>query len=97
MLSVLVFALKGSAQTIASSPVGATDMDFFRWAVTQGGLVVVVLVIFWSYRRDLAGLLKEEQQRTRVLTDLVERNTVALTRLVDAVDRCPANRGHHAD
>jgi hypothetical protein len=48
--------------------------------------VLVVLVIFWSYRRDLVRLIDAKDQNLRVLTELVASNTSAATRMAEAVE-----------
>jgi hypothetical protein len=43
-------------QTVTVPQPGVTTIEVFdwRWALTQGGLTVVLLVLVWSYRKDLA-------------------------------------------
>ncbi|HEX4346391.1 MAG TPA: hypothetical protein VHZ73_02400 [Vicinamibacterales bacterium] len=59
------------------------DMDFTRYAMTQGGLLVVVLVLLWGIRRELTG----KDSQITVLTQLVKDSTQAQTSTADALDR----------
>jgi predicted metalloprotease len=70
----------------AAEPVIVPEQDLIRYGITQGGLVLVVLVIFWSYRRDLVRLIDAKDQNLRVLTELVASNTSAATRMAEAVE-----------
>ncbi len=63
------------------------ETDFMRYAVTQGGLLAVVLVLLWSYRKDSMGQLKEKDEQLAVMTTLVSNATVALTRSAEAGER----------
>ncbi len=55
--------------------------DILRWVLTQGGLAVVVLVVLWSYRKDLTRIQAKDQEKTELLIDLVRNVTVALQEL----------------
>lgn len=69
-----------------ASMLGATEIDLVKWAFTQGGLMVVLLVVLISYRRDFfrkqeikqseIDLLKEDK---RMLARVLERNADAMT------------------
>lgn len=91
-LAVFAFSINGAwAQGLSGEQsVGLLgESDFVKWALTQGGLVIVLIIVGWSYRRDLTRLLQEEKERTKILTDLVQESTTALTRMADAVGTCP--------
>jgi hypothetical protein len=62
-----------------------TDSDLVRYAVTQGGLLFVVLVLLWSYRKDAMGALQIERDRVEILTKLVGDTREANTKSADAV------------
>lgn len=48
----------------------AGDTDLVKYAVTQGGLLAVVLVLLWSYRRELKRQLDDkEAERERQLEE----------------------------
>jgi len=61
------------------------DSDLVRYAITQGGLLAVVLVLLWSYRKDSMGALKFERERVTVLTDLVGSTREATIKSADAI------------
>lgn len=65
----------------------AGDPDLGRYAITQGGLLAVVIVLMWSYRRDALGQLKAKDEQLSVMTSLVSNATVALTRSAEAGER----------
>jgi hypothetical protein len=54
------------------------DISLVKYAVTQGGLALVLLVVFWSYRRDLSRIEARDQEKLQIVTVLVEKNTAAL-------------------
>jgi hypothetical protein len=60
---------------LASVPVGqaitpaVTSDDDWRWALTQGGLTLVVLVLGWSYRKDLTRWADEKVALERQLAE----------------------------
>lgn len=62
----------------AGAPGSAADLDLVRWAMTQGGLVLVTLVLLWSYRRDFKTVLAAQDQVIGVLTGLVRETTIAI-------------------
>ena len=80
MAAALVMALA------VAEPVVVPEQDLIRYGITQGGLVLVVLVIFWSYRRDLVRLIDAKDQNLKILTELVATNTAASTRVAEAVE-----------
>ena len=69
--SVIALAVEGP-------PMG--DLDLTRYALTQGGLLVVVLVLLWSYRKDLQTINKQREDQVKILTDLVGTNTTAMVK-----------------
>lgn len=52
--------------------IGGFPVDLAKWAMTQGGLVVVTLVILWSYRRDFKKVIEAQQQELGVVTELAK-------------------------
>lgn len=56
------------------------EPDLLRYAMTQGGLLLVVIVILWSYRRDFTRIQKRDDDKVAVLTELVAKNITALER-----------------
>lgn len=68
------------------------DGDFLKYAITQGGLLAVVLVLLWSYRKDTMGVLQGERDRTQserasveLLMKLAGDTREALTKNADAI------------
>lgn len=58
----------------------ATD-ELIQWALTQGGLAVVIMVVLWAYRKDLTRIQLRDQEKTEVLITLVRDVTIALQEL----------------
>jgi hypothetical protein len=82
LLALFLIAVRASAQagtTVGSPVLNATEVQLFQWAVTQGGLVVVVLVVIWSYRRDFHRVFQSETQRSQELIMTLQSSTTALT------------------
>ncbi len=50
-----------------------------RYAITQGGFLLVLLIGGWSYRRDFLRRVEAEREKAEVLIKLVSDNTVATT------------------
>jgi uncharacterized protein YggE len=69
---------------IATAETIAGDIDLTRYAITQGGLLAVVLVLIYMMRRDAQRREAKGEEKATVLTDLVRANTAALTRAADA-------------
>lgn len=68
----------------AAAPlVSPPDTDFTRYAMTQGGLLVVVLVLLWGIRREMLG----KDNQIAELTGLVKESTEAQTKATDALER----------
>src|SRR4051812_22149918 len=63
------------------------DVDLVKYAVTQGGLLAVVLVLMWSYRRDWQRTLSEERDRSSATLTLAKETTFALTRSTEICER----------
>lgn len=61
------------------------DADTVRYAITQGGLLAVVLVLLYMMRKDAERREALLQEKAAVLTDLVRANTAALTHTTDAL------------
>lgn len=76
---------------LASSLIVATvepmlgEFDTVRYAITQGGLLAVVLVLLWMMRKDYKRREVKAEEKAVVLTDLVRANTAALTHTTDAL------------
>lgn len=47
------------------------DAEFWKWALTQGGVIVALLVIVWSYRRDFVRIINHERDKVDTLLKLV--------------------------
>jgi hypothetical protein len=70
--SVLMMESLSLAQTFGTTP-AEPDVDFWKWAVTQGGLVIVTLVILWTYRNDFKKVLAAERadhEQTRQVLEI---------------------------
>ena len=78
---VPVFCLSVLALGFDISPTTSVgdSADFWKWLVTQGGLVAVLFVGAWSYRKDLLGVLKEERDRLAIMKELIMASTSAST------------------
>lgn len=65
---------------------GVTDQpDLLKYAITQGGLLAVVLVLLWSYRKDFQSTLKDRGDRLQLMIDLVARSAEAQTKTADSL------------
>jgi hypothetical protein len=53
------------------------ETSLVKYAITQGGLAVVLLIVFWSYRRDLGRIELRDQEKLQIVVTLVEKNTAA--------------------
>jgi hypothetical protein len=89
-----------SAQTLAPEDPGL-HIEFWKWAVTQGGLVVVTLVILWSYRKDFKSVRAENKETLSVVAGLVKESVASTTEgaaasraVAEALDRLERRDGH---
>jgi hypothetical protein len=71
-----VVGMSGSSTGAEAAAVDETSL--IKYAVTQGGLAIVLLIVFWSYRRDLQRIEVRDQEKLQVVVTLVEKNTAAL-------------------
>jgi hypothetical protein len=76
VLSAFV-ASAAASQGSLSTPSTPIEQEFWRWAIIQGGLLVALLIVLWSYRKDLVGVLASERERSSVLIELVKNSTAA--------------------
>lgn len=70
-------AISGMVIAAAMEPIGA-DPDLVRYAITQGGLLAVVLVLLWMMRSQDKQRLADERARTATAGMTID----ALTALV---------------
>lgn len=71
-------------QTSTPSLVHEADpADFWKYAITQGGLTLVVLALGWSYKRDME---RWSAERLQLQADVArERDAYQQTRIDDAI------------
>ena len=74
--------LRGVTATTMLLAVGVestlAEPDLLRYAMTQGGLMLVVIVILWSYRRDFTRIQQRDDEKVAILIELVSKNIAAL-------------------
>lgn len=63
------------------------DLEVWKYAVTQGGLTIVCIVMFIYARRDYAKRAREDRAEKHLLIDMVEKNTAAATSQVESNHR----------
>lgn len=68
-------------------PIASEPDVLVKYAITQGGLLAVVLVLLFFYRRDFLREIEEQRERLSVMAGMVESSTQALTRSADASER----------
>jgi len=68
---------------IGEPALGGGEVDLWKYAITQGGLLIVVFVLLWNMRQDQ----KRKDERIGVLTELVASNTAAMTKGAEAMGR----------
>lgn len=71
----------------AMEPVMTTETDLFRYAVTQGGLLAIVLVLLWFYRRDFLSMKARDDETIATLVSLVKENTAETVKSAAASER----------
>lgn len=81
LLALLTFSFQTAAQTSlpGSGPTASSEIQLLQWGVTQGGLVLVILVVVWSYRRDFHRLFNAERDRTAELMIALQGSSAALS------------------
>lgn len=63
------------------------NLEFWKYALTQGGLTIVCLVLFWWITRDLKRREAVKDEDKQILIGLVDKNTVALTTMDQTCQR----------
>ena len=81
LLALLTFSFQALAQTSlpGSGSSVSSEIQLLQWGVTQGGLVMVILVVVWSYRRDFHRLFNAERDRTSELMIALQGASTALS------------------
>lgn len=78
LATLLAFIGSAFAQTAGPPlPGGAIEPDFWRWAIIQGGLLLALVIVLWSYRKDLIGVIVVDAERAAMLIDLIKSSTAA--------------------
>lgn len=84
------FLLYGNAiygQSIdPSAAASGLDSNFVKWSLTQGGLTIVLIMVLWSYRRDLQRVSEAKEQTITVLMQMVTQNITINTKLTTLVE-----------
>jgi hypothetical protein len=76
------------------------DQQFFQWALSQGGLAGVLLIVIWLWRSDrkeadrrneerekkLIEVIEKQDGITNTLIKLVQNNAETFTRLTGAIE-----------
>ena len=73
-------------------PPTVTEPDVLRYAMTQGGLLAVALVLLYVYRRDVLGQISRKDDKLEYLAELVRTNTAAMERMAAAVEHLDERR-----
>ena len=63
------------------------QVDMVKYAVTQGGLLAVVLVLLFFYRRDFKRFQEKDEEKIDLLVQLMTNNATTMARSVDAMHR----------
>jgi hypothetical protein len=73
------FAIVTALIVTAVEPItGSGDVDLIHYAITQGGLLAVVIVLLWNYRRDMHRIRLEEQARNDAHIARIDSHTKML-------------------
>lgn len=79
--------ITGAIFAVSLDPVLGGNEDLVRYAITQGGLVVVVLVLLWSQRKDTLAQRENRNHQLTALTTLIMESTATLQKHADGIDR----------
>lgn len=77
------FLLDG-ANPVPTTGNSAVDKTIYEDAMTKGGLVTIILIIVWSYRRDWERLFKLERERSEQLLAVLTTASTALATHTEA-------------
>lgn len=58
------FTIAFALLTAAVEPLSG-EVDMFKYALAQGGLLAVVLVLLWAFRREFRRQIADEQDKTK--------------------------------
>lgn len=73
-------------------PPAVSEPDLLRYALTQGGLLGVALVLLYFYRRDITQQIARKDERLEYFASMVAANTAAMERMATAVERLDERR-----
>jgi len=77
MIVIVGVAAASPVPPLDAAAAGESEIDLMRWAITQGGLTLALIVVLWSYRRDLRRDAEEKHVQLAVLVALVRESTAA--------------------
>lgn len=68
-------------------PTQPGELDLVKYAITQGGLLAVVLILLWSRWRDDQRITAAKDNQIQELTNMATVSATALARSAESVDR----------
>lgn len=91
--SASVLMLAGSMGLAAQGVDAALrdDGSLIRYALTQGGLLAVLILGAWMYRRDFVAIFGKQTDTIRVLTSALTDSTAAITSSHAAIESLDRN------
>jgi hypothetical protein len=95
--ALLIFSVRATAQGALPAPttLAGAEIQLLQWGVTQGGLVAVVLVVIWSYRRDFHRLFGAENVRSLELIKALQASTNVMASHAELMrEQATADREH---
>lgn len=60
------------------------DVEILKYAVTQGGLAALCIVIFFYARRDYLRREEDDRARENTYVAIIEKNTAAMTLIAES-------------
>lgn len=78
-LLLILLGWNASANELVTEVPAQRNIELLQWAVTQGGLVVVILVVVWSYRRDFQRVFSREDDKSHELIIALQASSTAMT------------------
>lgn len=77
------------AQGLDFSPAGQENL--VRYAITQGGLLIVLIIGAWMYRRDFVNIFNRQSETITVLSTALSASTAAISSTRAAVESLDRN------
>lgn len=63
------------------------EPELFKWAISQGALAAVLLIVIAWWRYDFKRFQAKDEEKIGILIDIISKNTASATRLAELIEK----------